>query len=773
MDFIRSKVQRDVESGKYGGRVATRFPPEPNGFLHIGHAKSICLNFGIAAEHEGGRCHLRLDDTNPDTEKAEYVEAMKRDIRWLGFDWGERLHHASDYFERFFQCALKLIDRGKAFVDSCSEEEIRAMRGSVATAGTESPWRGRCPAENRELFMRMKAGEFPDGSHVLRARIDMSHPNMAMRDPILFRIRHARHYHRGDAWSIYPLYDFAHCLSDFFEGITHSLCTLEFENNRAVYNWILESVEAPPPRPEQTEFAPLSLDYVVVSKRKLRLLVDKGIVRGWDDPRMPTLAGLRRRGVPPGAIRKLCRMVGVTRNESRTDAAKLDYAIRAELEPRASRAFGILDPLLVEIENFEEIREPVARAASLPDARRPGQPRKAQGQRRLPLERKIWIERGDFSEEGGEDFRRLTPAQPVRLRYGWAIRLREIVRDEETGEALRLRCEADPDSKGARPAPGFRPRAAIHWLGAKSAVPARIRLLDRLFTVADPLSQEDFLDAVNPSSERMVDGWVEAGLSGAEVGSRFQFERLGYFAVDADSSRGSLVFNRIATLRERPTKARRKENVEKETTRTAAEDAGETRESEGSSGRAAWDPPEDSAERARYDALIAGGATQAAAASVARSSSLFSLFEAALPHCSKLGGALANHLANDVRRAARQEGLAGAGKLTAEGLAALTRAREEGELSVRQTREGLRKLVTDAVPLSRVLEARGTEEITDEGYLRSELRKLVRRHPGRARAYASGRKGLLGFFVGRIMQSTKGRADPRLASKIARELLGK
>ena len=366
MDFIRQVISRDLKTGKYGGRVVTRFPPEPNGFLHIGHAKSICLNFGIAAEHPGGRCHLRLDDTNPDTEKSEFVEAMKEDIRWLGYDWGEHLYHASDYFEALYRYAIVLIDKGLAYVDSSTEAEIRERRGSVTAPGTNSPFRDRAVEENRDLFERMRAGEFPDGSHVLRAKIDMAHRNMVMRDPLLYRIRHSHHYRQGDDWPIYPMYDFAHCLSDSLERVTHSLCTLEFENNREIYDWLLEHVDAPPPRPEQTEFAPLVLDYVVTSKRRLKELVRAGRVRGWDDPRMPTLAGLRRRGVTPEAIRTLCDMVGVARAQSRIDAGKFEYAVRDDLNRRAPRAFCVLDPLRVVLTNYPEGREETFTAPALP-----------------------------------------------------------------------------------------------------------------------------------------------------------------------------------------------------------------------------------------------------------------------------------------------------------------------------------------------------------------------------------------------------------------------
>ncbi|RMH12156.1 MAG: glutamine--tRNA ligase/YqeY domain fusion protein, partial [Gemmatimonadetes bacterium] len=538
-DFIRAIVQRDVEAGTHGGRVITRFPPEPNGFLHIGHAKSICLNFGVAAEH-GGRTHLRFDDTNPTTEDMRFVEAIQEDVRWLGFDWGEHLYFASDYFERLYEYAEELIRKGLAYVDSQSEEDIREGRGSVTEPGVESPYRARPAEENLDLFRRMRAGEFEDGAHVLRARIDMSSPNMLMRDPLLYRIRHAHHYRTGDAWCIYPLYDFAHCLSDSIEGITHSICTLEFENNRELYDWILDHLDVPQPRPRQYEFNRLNLEYTVLSKRKLLRLVGEGHVEGWDDPRMPTLAGLRRRGVTPEAIRTFCDMVGVAKTDSRVDLDKLEYAIRDDLNRRAPRAMAVLRPLKLVIENYPEDREERFEAPAFPPDVG------GEGSRALPFGREIFIDAGDFALEPPPGFHRLAPGREVRLKYAYLVRCTDVVRDAE-GRVVELRATYDPESRGGRAPDGRRVKGTIHWVSAAHAVPLTVRQYDRLFSVPDPddvPEGEDFLANLNPESLVTVEAFGEPGLADVAPGEHRQFERLGYFVADpVDSSPGRPVFN--------------------------------------------------------------------------------------------------------------------------------------------------------------------------------------------------------------------------------------
>jgi glutaminyl-tRNA synthetase len=549
LDFIRAKVAEDIKTNKYGGRVVTRFPPEPNGYLHIGHAKSCCLNFGLALENPGGVCHLRFDDTNPETEDIKYVDAIKEDVRWLGFDWGKNCFHASDYFERLYDYAVILIKKGKAYVDSLSEEEIREYRGTVLRPGKPSPHRDRSADENLDLFERMRAGEFEDGEHVLRAKIDMAHPNMLMRDPLLYRIRHATHYRRGDDWCIYPLYDFTHCLSDAIENITHSLCTLEFENNRALYDWVLDNVGIEHPRTEQTEFARLDLDYTVLSKRKLIRLVEEGDVEGWDDPRLPTIAGLRRRGVTPEAIRTFCSMIGVDKVNSRVDIAKLEYAIRDDLNARAPRVLCVFRPLKVVITNYPEDRTEWLDASYWPrDIAK-------EGTRKLPFAREIYIEQEDFMLDPPKKFFRLAPGREVRLRHAYIIKCVEVVNDPVTGEIAELRCTCDPDTLTGPPADGRKIKGTIHWLSAAHALPCEVRLYDRLFSAPDPDNVpegEDFTANLNPDSLVVLkDSLIEPSVGEDPPGALYQFERQGYFVSDPiDSRPGGLVFNRTVTLRD-------------------------------------------------------------------------------------------------------------------------------------------------------------------------------------------------------------------------------
>ena len=757
MDFIRAKISQDVETGKYGGRVRTRFPPEPNGFLHIGHAKAICLNFGIAEEHAGGRCHLRLDDTNPDTEKAEYAEAMARDIRWLGFDWGEHLHHASDYFEQLYEHALRLVDKGRAYVDDSTEDEIRRARGSLTRPGRNSACRDRLPSENRDLFERMRAGEFADGSRVLRAKIDMAHPNMVMRDPVLYRIRHARHYRRGDEWPIYPLYDFAHCLSDSLEGITHSLCTLEFENNREIYDWLLEHVDVPRPRPEQTEFARLALEHVVTSKRKLRPLVARGAVRGWDDPRMFTLAGLRRRGVTPGAIRKLCEMVGVTKTQSTVDLGKFEFAVRNDLEPRAPRAFCVLDPLRVVLAGAPRGALGRFSAPAFPGASGAG----AAEVRHLAVGDELCIEREDFSEDPPPGFRRLVPGGRVRLKYAGVIRCLDVVRDG-AGDVVELRC--DWEGEGGEPAEGPRPRAAIHWVSAADAAPAEVRLYDRLFSVRDPGAAEDLESVLSPDSERVVTGaLVEPGVAGVRPGSHYQFERLGYFVADSEDCRADrLVFNRTVALRSswKPDGS-------------PGSTAGEAKDAPASRGPAPGGRREalrDGVAARRFQELTALGAGEAAALAVAKDPALDDLFRKARARYPDGGASLAAWIANEVSRLVSRAAN-GAARLEPEALAALARAVDEDELSHRQGRIVLEALVKGGGSYEDARTQARLEEVSDPEAIEPVARALLAEHPAKAAAYRRGQHGLLGFFVGKVLRRTGGAADPRAASVLLRGML--
>jgi glutaminyl-tRNA synthetase len=539
-DFIRDIVETDLKTGKHTS-VVTRFPPEPNGYLHIGHAKSICLNFGLAQEF-GGQCHLRFDDTNPTKEEQEYIDAIEADVRWLGFDWGKHLYHASDYFEQLYQWAEHLIRTGKAYVDDTPLEEMRAMRGTVTEAGRPSGFRDRSVDENLDLFRRMRAGEFPNGARVLRAKIDLAAGNMIMRDPVLYRILHAAHPKTGTAWSIYPTYDFAHGQSDAIEHVTHSICTLEFEDHRPLYDWFIENLPVPS-RPRQYEFARLNLTYTVLSKRVLTELVRKGHVSGWDDPRMPTLAGFRRRGVPPNAIRNFVRQVGVARANSVVDVQMLDAAIRDSLNKSAARRMAVLRPLKVVIENYPEGQTEQLEAINHPDD-------PAAGTRQVPFTRELYIERDDFMENPPKKFFRLAPGREVRLRYAYFITCREAVKNA-AGEVVELRCTYDPATKGGNAPDGRKVQATIHWVSASHGLPAEIRLYDHLFARPDPGAGGDYFTDLNPNSlEVLADARVEPALAGANDAATVQFERQGYFARDRDSKPGKLVFNRTVGLRD-------------------------------------------------------------------------------------------------------------------------------------------------------------------------------------------------------------------------------
>jgi len=542
LDFIRTIVTEDVRNGKHESRVATRFPPEPNGYLHIGHAKSICLNFGVAEEF-GGTCNLRFDDTNPAKEEVEYVESIKDDVRWLGFDWQDRLYYASDYFEQLYSYAVHLIEHGNAYVDSLRSEEIRQYRGTLTAPGTDSPYRSRSIAENLDMFARMRAGEFPDGAHVLRAKIDMSSPNINMRDPVLYRIRRAHHHRTGDAWCIYPMYDFAHPPSDAIEKITHSLCTLEFEDHRPLYDWLIEHLPVPA-TPQQIEFARLNLTYTVLSKRKLLELVQEGHVSGWDDPRMPTIVGMRRRGYTPEAIRTFCERIGVAKRENVVDVALLEHAVREDLNRRARRVMGVLDPVKVIIENYPEgLTEGFEIAVNPEDP--------SAGTRTVPFSRVIYVERDDFREEPPKKYFRLAPGREVRLRGAYFVTCTGFDRDPATGEVTTLRCTYDPATRGGDSPDGRKVKATLHWVSAAHALDVEVRLYDRLFNSENPGASGDARSDINPHSlEVRMNCKVEPGVAGSAPGTRYQFERLGYFCVDPDSGGGRLVFNRTVTLKD-------------------------------------------------------------------------------------------------------------------------------------------------------------------------------------------------------------------------------
>ncbi len=773
-DFIRDRVAADVAAGKAAGRVATRFPPEPNGYLHIGHAKSICLNFGVAKEWQG-TCNLRFDDTNPLTEDPEYVQSIEDDVRWLGFDWQERKFFASDYFERLYECAVTLIERGLAYVDSSSEEEIREYRGTVTEAGRESPYRGRSVAENLDLFARMRAGEFPDGAHVLRARIDMAAANMKMRDPLLYRIRHAAHHRTGTKWVIYPLYDYTHCLSDAIEGITHSLCTLEFENNRELYDWILERLW-PEPRPQQIEFARLNLTYTVLSKRVLLQLVSRGLVDGWDDPRLPTLSGLRRRGFTASAIRTFCDEIGVAKANSMVDVAQLEHAIRDDLNRTAPRVLCVLRPIKVVIENYPADREEIFDAPYFPED--VGKP----GSRPLPFSRELWIERDDFAEVPPKGFHRLSPGSEVRLRYAYLIRCTGVVKDPASGEITELRCTYDPDSRGGTAADGRRVKGTLHWVSARHALPVDVRLYDRLFGVPRPDTSGDaYLSQLHPESLVALSGWIEPSVKGvpelgATAGHRYQFERQGFFFRDPkDSGPGRLVFNRTVTLRD---------SWARESERTVAEGApapGKAKSESKPAAKAAApaEPrPDDTdpwagldaaararAERYRNDQGV--GAEQARL--LAAPAGVAALYEAAVASGGKpaaVGKWIVNELLRELK-GRTVESLPFGGTELAE-LASLV---EDGAISSTAGKDVLARLLASGGSPRSIVSELGLEQVSDEAAIAPVIDRLLAENPDNVAAYRAGKATLLGWFVGQAMRATGGKAKPELVQALLKARL--
>jgi glutaminyl-tRNA synthetase len=549
-NFIRTLIEADIADGRLAGPVTTRFPPEPNGHLHIGHAKSICLNFGTAIDFKG-TCNLRFDDTNPEKESEEFQEAIKDDVHWLGFDWGDRLYHASDYFQALFDFAVYLIEHDLAYVDSMSAEEIREYRGTLTAPGRNSPYRERAVAENLDLFRRMAAGEFDEGKHVLRAKIDMAAPNINLRDPALYRIRNASHHRTGTQWKIYPMYDYTHCISDALEGITHSLCTLEFEDHRPLYDWVLDQLPVPC-HPQQIEFARLELSYTITSKRKLNQLVTEDHVSGWDDPRLPTLQGMRRRGYPAAAIRKFCSAVGVTKKQTTIDVAVLENAVREELDATAPRAMAVVRPLKLIIENYPEDADDELDAANHPKD-------ESFGTRKIAFSRELYIERDDFMLDPPKKFFRLAPGREVRLRYAYLVTCERVEVDPDTGEPSVIYCSYDPASRGGNAPDGRKVKGTIHWVSAAHGKRAEVRLYDRLFQVPNPAAAENFLEELNPDSiERVTDAWLEPALGAAAPGAQFQFERLGYFCADSTDHAGATpVFNRTASLRDTWAKAQK------------------------------------------------------------------------------------------------------------------------------------------------------------------------------------------------------------------------
>ncbi len=769
-DFIREVIEADLRSGRHGGRVITRFPPEPNGYLHIGHAKSICLNFGIAEEYRS-RCNLRFDDTNPVKEDVEYVDAIERDVRWLGFSFGDRELYASDYFEEMYELAEDLIRVGDAYVDHLDDNGIKAYRGSLSEPGRPSPHRDRTVDENLALFRRMRDGSLPDGACVLRARIDLAAPNMKMRDPLLYRIRHATHHRTGDAWPIYPMYDYAHPISDAIEGVTHSLCTLEFENNRELYDWVIEHTRVSErhgfSRPRQYEFARLNLDYTVMSKRRLLRLVEDGHVSGWDDPRLPTIAGMRRRGYRPEAIRAFADLVGVAKVNSTVDLAKLEFCVRDDLNWIAPRVMGVLRPLEVTIttwpEGFvEELVGPYFPA----DVGRPGE-------RTLPFGRRLFIDRDDFSLDPPAGYQRLALGRTVRLRHGYAITCDEVV--EEDGEVVGLLCHHVPGSVGQNP-PGLKVSGVVHWVSAEQAVPAEVRLYDRLFTVPRPEEAEgDVTDHLNPASLRVVTGaMLEPGMADAEPGSRWQLERVGYFVVDPEDSRGragGLVLNRIVTLRDSwPAPAEGPPEPPADV-RRAKSDKASTR------------PPKRSrveyrAEARLRDPVLAErfaawpevhGISEGDAELLTGDRATGDLFAAAVA-AGASPAAVARWIVNELPPALGDRELA-AVPLTGAGLAALVAAVESGVITGTAAKDVLAVMVEQGGEPEAIIAERGLAQVSDENAIAVIVDEVVAANPEKAALYRDGKTALFGFFVGQVLRASHGTASPQVVQKVLTERL--
>ena len=741
-DFLRKIVEEDLASGKYQ-EIVTRFPPEPNGFPHIGHAKSISINFGIARDYHG-HCNLRMDDTNPTTEDTRYVEALKDAVEWLGFEWEGEVRHTSDYFHQLYDYAIELIKKGKAYVDSLTEEEIRAYRGTVTEPGRRSQYGERSVEENLDLFERMKKGEFAEGEHVLRAKIDMAAANMKMRDPLLYRIRHAHHFRAGDAWSIYPMYDFAHCLSDYIEGVTHSICTLEFENNRDIYDWVIDTLELKPPRPYQHEFARLGINYTVMSKRKLLELVEGGQVNGWDDPRMPTIAGYRRRGYTPEAILNFCDQIGISKANSTVDVAQLEHAIRDDLNPKVPRVMCVLDPLKVTITNYEGSEE--IDAPYYPD----DVPR--DGSRTLPFSREIYIEREDFAENPPRGYYRLTPDQPVRLKHAYIITCEEVIKDRN-GNITEIRATYHPDSRSGSDTSGIKVKSAIQWVEAHTAKPVEVRLYDRLFREEDPEGAED----INPDSLTIIpDALIEPSVITDKPDVRFQFERQGYFYADpVDSSDTAPVFNKIVGL---------KDSWGKKKKAPATQSALQAKK-EQIDGEETPMTPDEQARFTRYTDDL--GLNHALANTIARDEQLASFYEEALASHSS-PATLANFVANEVARELKQTSEL---RFGAPQIASLAQLVDEETISNKIAKQVFETMVTSGDDPRQIVEAKGLVQISDPAVILPIIDEVIAKNPENLEKFKAGNTKLLGFFVGQVLKETKGKGNPKVVNKLVAERL--
>lgn len=770
-DFIREMIRADVAAGKHGGQVVTRFPPEPNGHLHIGHAKAICIDFGVAKEF-GGRCHLRMDDTNPTTEDISYVEAIQRDVKWLGFDWGEHMYYASDYFERYYELGEKLIRLGRAYVCDLPDDEFsEKYRGTITEAGKESPYRSRTVDENLDLFRRMRKGEFKDGEKVLRARIDMSSPNMKMRDPPLVRIKHAHHYRTNDTWCIYPLYDYAHCLEDSFEGVTHSLCTMEFESARELYDWVIQATEVPHV-PRQTEFARLNLTYTVMSKRKLLQLVEQKHVSGWDDPRMPTVAGLRRRGYTPESIREFCARIGVAKNLSTVDVALLEACVRDDLDPRSPRVMCVQRPLELVIETYpenevEELDAPywpqgTEASSSAPEGQR--------GTRKLPFSRTLLIEHDDFAEAPPKGWKRLAPGAEVRLRHGYIVTCTRVEKDA-SGKIVRVVCSHDPATRGGVAPAGKRIDGTLHWVSAAQAVDVEVRVYDRLFKSESPGEGDDWLADLNPGSLAIVRAKAEPSLANAQAGERYQFERLGFYYVDADAKPGAPVFNRTVPLKDgwarQLSVTTKPASTSKPVSSKVTAPAVPSAKRVAAAATAAEITPE-------AKALVdAHGITVDEARALLAEPSIKTLFDAALATADgkSRAKAVASMLANDVigeLRSRRVESAPFAGAAVVELVALL----EGGTISSKQAKDVLAEMFTSGKGARAIVDEKGIKQIANADALGPIVDQVLAANADVVGRYKAGNTNVFGALVGMIMKQTKGQGNPKLVSDLLKEKLG-
>lgn len=747
-DFLRTIVEEDLHAGKYS-EVVTRFPPEPNGFPHIGHAKSIAINFGIARDYKG-HCNLRMDDTNPTTEDTRYVEALKDAVEWLGFQWEGNVRYTSDYFPELYEYAKQLIRMGKAYVDSLSEEEIREYRGTVTESGRRSVYAERSVEENLDLLERMKNGEFKDGEHVLRAKIDMSAANMKMRDPLLYRIRHAHHYRTGDAWNIYPMYDYGHCISDYLEGVTHSICTLEFENNRDIYDWVLDTLGLTSPRPYQHEFARLGINYTVMSKRKLLELVNENYVNGWDDPRMPTIAGLRRRGYTPESILNFCHQIGIAKANSMVDVAQLEFCIRDDLNTKVPRVMCVLDPLKVTIENYEGNEE--LDASYYPE----DVPK--EGSRKLPFSREIYIEREDFSENPPAGFYRLTPEQPVRLKHAYIITCQEVIKDG-SGNITEIIATYHPDSKSGSDTSGIKVKSAIQWVEANTAKTVEVRLYDRLYTCEAPEGVED----LNPDSLKIIkNALVEPALITEKADVRFQFERQGYFYADPiDYTDEAPVFNKIVGLKDSWNKKNKADEGTAKPERKAPEKKVQI------DGEVA---PMSEAEQARYAKYTNEFKLNSEVSNIlARDEKLAVFFEAALSvHNSPIS--IANIVANEVARELKEKD-ASELKFTTAQIAELVKMIDEEIISNKIAKQVFEEMVQSGENPSKIVETQGLVQISDPAVILPIIDDVMAKNPDNVEKYKAGNTKLFGFFVGQVLKGTGGKANPQVVNDLVTQKL--